>query len=103
MEAQGKLQHRTNSEPSTGRYGGVSVLTNTTPGIRIPDGAGRRTWYGRDIVAPPRKQAVNREDERRPVVMESLLTWDANPVETAGAAGHCSVLTQEISTSPRKG
>ena len=30
-------------------------------------------------------------------------TRNANPVETAGAAGHCSVLTQEISTGPREG
>ena len=34
MEAVGVLQHRTNSEPSIGWPGGVSVLTNTTPDIR---------------------------------------------------------------------
>ncbi len=50
------------------------------------------------------KAGGNREDEHRPVVMRvGWLTRNANPVETAGAAGHCSVLTQEISTSPREG
>ena len=34
MEAVGVLQPRTNSEPSTGLLGWVSVLTNTTPDIR---------------------------------------------------------------------
>ena len=34
MEAPGGLQHRTNSEPSIGLSGWVSVLTNTTPDIR---------------------------------------------------------------------
>ncbi len=30
-------------------------------------GAGVQLKYGRDIVAPPRKQAANREHKRRPV------------------------------------
>ncbi len=30
-------------------------------------GAGVQLEYGRDIVAPPRKQAANREHKRRPV------------------------------------
>jgi len=34
MEARGGLQHRTNSEPSIGLSGWVSVLTNMTPDIR---------------------------------------------------------------------
>ena len=84
MEAEGMLQHRTNSEPSTGRYGRVSVLTNTTPGIRIPDGAGKRTWYGRDIVAPPRKQAATEKTNFVLQAWESLLTWNANPYSCVG-------------------
>ena len=34
MEAGGRLEHRTNSEPSAGLLGWASVLTNTTPDIR---------------------------------------------------------------------
>ena len=36
MEAGGRLQHRTNSEPSTGWNDRASVLTNVTPSIRCP-------------------------------------------------------------------
>ena len=40
-------------------------------------GAGVQPGYGRDIVAPPRKQAANGEDEHRPVALgDSCLLED---------------------------
>jgi hypothetical protein len=38
------------------------------PLVRFCEGSGYNSGHGRDIVAPPRKQAANRENKLRPKV-----------------------------------
>ncbi len=41
-------------------------------------GAGGQPAYGRDTVAPPRKQAANREHKRRPVALGDSCLLEGN-------------------------